>query len=181
MVSEQASVGRAVYRRRKRLDCQIFKGKTEENQGNIERTGESITAFSGFSVFLANCAAMPCQRYRGAPPYGRDVSPAHVIARQNHAHDLPVFLRYRDCVAKSGQSRLRSRPSCSAPYLYRYAIAPKRWYSRLKSFAECAYFISQAVHRQSVDHPSLYSYTSCPAWISRILLCVIVSTMMKYL
>ena len=117
---------------------------------------------------------MPCQRYRGAPPYGRDVSPAPVIARQNHAHDLPVFLRYRDCAAKSRRSRLRSRPSCSAPYLYRYAIAPKRWYSRLKSFAECAYFISQAVHRQSVDHPSLYTYTSCPAWISGILLCVIV-------
>lgn len=27
-----------------------FKSKAEKNQGNIERTGESITAFSGFSV-----------------------------------------------------------------------------------------------------------------------------------
>ena len=29
---------------------QDFKDKTEENQGKIERTGESIAAFSGFSV-----------------------------------------------------------------------------------------------------------------------------------
>ena len=28
----------------------LFKSKAEKNQGNIERTGESITAFSGFSV-----------------------------------------------------------------------------------------------------------------------------------
>ena len=32
------------------LDYQIFKGKAEENQSKIERTGESNSAFSGFPV-----------------------------------------------------------------------------------------------------------------------------------
>lgn len=32
------------------VDYQAFKSKTKANQGNIERTGESKTAFSGFSV-----------------------------------------------------------------------------------------------------------------------------------
>ena len=32
------------------LIIKLSKSKAEENQGNIERTGESIASFSGFSV-----------------------------------------------------------------------------------------------------------------------------------